>query len=162
MGIGDAGGARLDGWIGRVVKGWTIASDVAAGSSVPLTPIYLAAIRGSGFVGVRPDFTGAPIDDAPSGAYVNPIAFTAPVAGAWGTAGRHSMRGAPQFRADLSVARLFPWGDRRSIEGRVDVTNVLNAVTFASVYTTVGSPQFGFPSVANPMRKILVTIRVRF
>ena len=161
-GIGAAGGARLDGWIGRIVKGWTIASDVTAGSSLPLTPIYLAAIRGSGFVGVRPDFTGAPIDAAPEGAYANASAFTAPVAGAWGTAGRNSMRGAPQFRADLSVARLFAWGDRRSVESRVDVTNVFNVVTFASVYTTVGSPAFGFPSVANPMRKTLLTIRVRF
>jgi hypothetical protein len=44
----------------------------------------------------------------------------------------------------------------------VNATNVLNRVTYAAVNTFVGSPQFGLPTVANPMRKIQASLRVRF
>jgi hypothetical protein len=62
----------------------------------------------------------------------------------------------------MSLARAFAWGDRRTVEWRLDATNVLNRVTFADLHGTVGSPLFGLPSVANPMRRILTSIRVRF
>jgi hypothetical protein len=60
------------------------------------------------------------------------------------------------------VARSFPWGDRATLDWRIDATNVLNAVTYTAVNTVVGSPQFGLPTRANPMRKIQTTIRFRF
>jgi hypothetical protein len=41
-------------------------------------------------------------------------------------------------------------------------TNVLNRVTFATIDTVVTSPQFGLPTVANPMRRIQTSFRVRF
>jgi hypothetical protein len=155
-------GRPIDGWIGAIVRGWTIAGDLSAGSGMPLTPVVLLPIAGTGFVGIRPDLTGADPATAPPGRYANPDAFASPGKGRWGTAGRHSLRGPAQFRFDLSVARAFAWGDRRSVEWRVEATNVLNRVTFADVHMTVGSSLFGLPSSANPMRKILTTMRVRF
>jgi hypothetical protein len=162
VGAGRGAAARLDGWKGALLKGWTIAGDLSAGSGLPLTAIVLVPIPGTGFVGVRPDLTGAPIDDAPPGRYANPAAFAAPASGQWGTAGRHALRGPAEFRFDMSLARAFAWGDRRTVEWRLDATNVLNRVTFADLHGTVGSPLFGLPSVANPMRRILTSIRVRF
>ena len=41
-------------------------------------------------------------------------------------------------------------------------TNVLNRVTYATVNTIAGSPQFGLPTVANPMRKVQASLRLRF
>jgi hypothetical protein len=53
-------------------------------------------------------------------------------------------------------------GDRLNLDWRVDATNVLNQVTFASVNTLVTSPQFGLPDRANDMRKLRTSLRVRF
>jgi hypothetical protein len=156
------GASRLTGWTGALIKGWTVAGDLGAGSGLPFTPVLLVPIPGTGRVGVRPDVTGAPVAATAPGRYANPEAFAPPARGSWGAAGRHSIRGPAQFRFDLGLSRAFAWGDRRSVELRVDATNVLNRVTFANLYTTVGSPLFGFPSVANPMRKILTSLRVRF
>ena len=48
------------------------------------------------------------------------------------------------------------------MDWRLDATNVLNRVTYASVNTIVGSPQFGLPNRANAMRKLQTSLRVRF
>ncbi len=41
------------------------------------------------------------------------------------------------------------------MDWRLDATNVLNRVTYSSLNTIVGSPQFGLPNRANAMRKLL-------
>ena len=111
---------------------------------------------------VRPDATGASIDDAPSGYYANPAAFAPPASGQWGTAGRNSIRGPSQFSLNAGVGRNFAMGSRLNLEWRLDATNVINRVTFASITPIVGNPQFGLPNVANPMRKIQMTARLRY
>ena len=63
---------------------------------------------------------------------------------------------------NAGVTRTFQVGDRVNADWRIDAANVLNRVTFASVNTTVGSPQFGLPNLANPMRKIQMSLRFRF
>lgn len=40
--------------------------------------------------------------------------------------------------------------------------NVLNRVTFAAVNTIVGNAQFGQATLANPMRTLQMTVRLRF
>jgi hypothetical protein len=155
------GSATLAGWRGALLRGWTIAGDLAAGSGLPFTPVLLVPIPGTGSVGIRPDVVGA-VEDIPEDGYANPNAFAAPSEGRWGNAGRNSLRGPAQFRFDISLSRAFALGDRRSLEWRLDAANVLNRVTFADIYTTVGSPLFGRPIVANPMRKLLTSLRVRF
>ena len=77
-------------------------------------------------------------------------------------AGRNSIRGPAQFALNAGVGRTFLWGDRLNLDWRVDATNVLNRVTYAGVNTILGSPQFGLPNVANPMRKLQTTLRLRF
>jgi hypothetical protein len=149
------------GWLAAALGGWTIAGDLNAASGRPLTPVVLVRIPGTGFVGIRPDLTGVGAAGR-DGRYADPDAFAPPADGHWGNAPRHSVRGPAQFRLDLSIARPFAWGDRRSIEWRIDVSNVLDRVTFSDVHMTVGSPLFGRPSAANSMRKIVTAVRVRF
>jgi hypothetical protein len=52
--------------------------------------------------------------------------------------------------------------DRWNLDLRVDSTNTLNHVTYASWNTTFGSPLFGLPVAANPMRSLNTTLRLRF
>jgi hypothetical protein len=161
-GVGAAGGTLVDGVWGTLFKDWTIGSQLTAASGLPFTPVSFVAVAGTGFVGVRPRLTGAPLEAAAPGYYANAAAYAAPLPGAWGNAGRNSIRGPRQFALDLSVSRVFRLRGRLNLEGRLAATNVLNRVTFATSNTVITSPQFGLPTVANPMRRLQTTLRLRF
>jgi len=127
-----------------------------------VTPYYLTTTPGTGFTGaIRASLTGAS-SDAPAGYYLNPAAYTTPESGEWGDAGRNSARGAPQFGVNAGITRTFQWSSRLNMDFRIDASNVLNTVTYSSVNTLVGSPQFGLPSFANQMRRVQTSLRMRF
>ena len=111
---------------------------------------------------IRPDYTGAPLYAAPSGLFLNPAAYTAPLAGQWGNAGRDSIIGPAQFTLNTSLGRTFRLNGRFNLDLRVDSTNFLNHATFTSWNTTVNSAQFGLPTAANAMRSLQTTLRLRF
>lgn len=162
-GAGVKGGVLMSGWRGVAFKEWTITSQVNAGTGTPLTPVYPAAVTGTGVTGsIRPDYTGAPLFSPPPGLFLNPASYRKPAAGQWGNAGRNSIEGPGQFTLGASVARSFPLHDRISMDVRIDAMNALNHVTFPNWNTTVTSGQFGLPVQANPMRSVQVTMRVRF
>jgi hypothetical protein len=119
-GMGVGGGALLSGWKGRLFKEWTFGTQITAGSGFPLTPIYLAAVSGTGVTGsIRPDSTGASVYAAPPGFFLNPAAYTAPAPGRWGNAGRNSIIGPAQFALNASMGRTFRLGDRVILDLRV-------------------------------------------
>jgi hypothetical protein len=157
-GMGVRGGTLLRGWEGALFKGWTFVTQITAGTGLPLTPIYVAAVKGTGVTGsIRPDYTGAPVYAAPSGRFLNPAAYAAPAPGHWGNAGRNSITGPDQFVMNASMARSFD-----TFDVRIDSTNPLNHVTFPSWNATVTSGQFGLPNSANAMRSLQATLRWRF
>lgn len=162
-GMGVAGGMLLTGWKGALLKEWTFATQVTAGSGLPQTPVYLAPVQGTGITGtIRPDYTGQPLYASPAGFYLNPAAYTAPLPGQWGNAGRNSITGPAQFTLNASLGRTFRVGDRFNLDFRVDSTNALNHVTFTAWNTTIDNTQFGLPAAANAMRSLQTTLRLRF
>jgi len=162
-GMGVGGGTLLSGWKGALFKEWTIVSQINAGSGLPLTPVYVTPVRGTGVTGsIRPDYAGAPVHAAPPGFFLNPAAYTAPATGRWGNAGRNTITGPAQFTLIAGLGRTFRVSDRLSADLRVDATNALNHVTFPSWNTIVNSTQFGLPNIANPMRSVETTFRLRF
>jgi hypothetical protein len=161
-GVGVGGGGLLTGWKGKLVNGWMFTSQFTAGSGLPLTPVYLTSAAGTGITGtIRASLIARP-GKPPEGFYFDPTAFAAPASGEWGTAGRNSLRGPAQFNFDSGIARTFRFGKRLNMDWRIDGLNILNRVTYAGVNVLVGSPQFGLPNRANPMRKIRSTLRLRF
>ncbi len=67
-GMGLGGGTLLNGWKAALFKEWTFGAQITAGTGLPLTPIFLAAVDGTGVTGsIRPDYTGAPLYAAPRG-----------------------------------------------------------------------------------------------
>lgn len=162
-GMGMHGGTLLSGWKGALFKEWTVAGQVNAGTGLPLTPVYLDAVPGTGVTGpIRPEYTGAPLYAAPPGLHLNPAAFTAPPAGEWGNAGRNTITGPAQFSLNASLGRTFRVSDRLNLDLRVDATNALNHVNYTSWNTTVNNAQFGLPVSANQMRSMQTTLRLRF
>ncbi len=142
---------------------WTAATQINAASGAPQTPVYLAAVSGTGVTGsIRPDYTGAPLYAAPRGLSLNPDAFTAPAFGHWGNAGRNTITGPSQFNLAASLGRVFRLRDRISLDFRVDAANALNHVSYTSWYATINSSQFGLPVSANAMRSVQTTVRARF
>jgi hypothetical protein len=161
-GVGVTGGTLVDtGW-GRLFKDWTMAAQLSTGSGFPLTPVFFAAVPGTGYVGVRPRLTGVSPDPMVSGSYANAGAYAAPLPGTWGDAARNSIRGPAPFSLDASLARVFRVSGRVNAEWRVAAANLLNRVTFSTIETVVTNPQFGRPTLANPMRTLRMTLRLRF
>jgi len=161
----------MGGWRGKLLKRWTVLGQIAAGSGLPQTPIYLAAVAGTGVTGsIRPNLTGASVYDAPTGFHLNAAAYTAPLSGQWGDAGRNSITGPGQFTFNASLQRTFRLKDRYNFDLRVDSTNLLNHVVFTAWNTTLNpgpnpalsSPLFGIPAAANAMRSLQTTMRLRF
>jgi len=162
-GMGLRGETLLSGRKGVLFKEWTLLTQITAGSGLPETPIYLAAVPGTGVTGsLRPDYTGAPLYAAPSGLFLNPAAYAAPPAGQWGNAGRDSIIGPAQFAWNASLGRTFRQRGRLNLDFRIDSTNFLNHPTFVGWNSTISSAQFGLPIAANAMRSLQATMRLRF
>jgi hypothetical protein len=133
------------------------------GSGLPETPIYLAAVPGTGVTGtIRPYYTGAPLDSALSGSFINPAAYAPPAPGQWGNAGRDSITGPAQFTLNASLGRTFRLNEGINLDLRADSTNAPNHVSFTAWNTTINSAQFGLPVGANAMRKVQFTLRLKF
>jgi hypothetical protein len=162
-GMGARGGTLLSGRKGAFLKEWTFATLITVGTGLPLNPVYLAAVPGTGITGtIRPDYTGAPLYHGPPGLALNPAAFAAPVAGEWGNAGRNIITGPGQFTLNATLGRTFRLRDRLNLDLRFDSTNALNHPTFTSWNAIVNNAQFGLPVNANATRRIQTMLRLRF
>ena len=162
-GMGLGGRTLMGGWQALLFKEWTFVTQINAGSGLPETPIFLAAVPGTGVTGtIRPDPTGAPIYSAPPGLFLNPAAYAPPSHGLWGRAGRNSIIGPGEFNLNASLGRTFRLHDRLNLDFRFDATNALNHVTFPSWISIINNSQFGLPAGANPMRSMQATLRLRF
>jgi trimeric autotransporter adhesin len=162
-GEGLGGGTLMSGWPGRLLKEWTVVATAVVGTGLPETPVYLAAVPGTGYSGtIRPNPTGAPISTSRGSQHLNPAAYTAPPLGQWGTAGRNSITGPSQFSLDSSLARTFRPSGRFYFDFKVAATNMLNHPVFTGWNTTVNSTQFGLPLDPNPMRSVETSLRLRF
>jgi trimeric autotransporter adhesin len=162
-GEGLGGHTLMSGWRGRLLKEWTLTTNINAGTGFPETPIFPAAVPGTGFnCCIRPDLTGASIYSAGAGRHVNAAAYTAPPAGQWGTAGRDSITGPGQFTLDSALARTFRPHGKLYLDLRVSATNLLNHPEFTSWDTVVENAQFGLPASAGAMRSLQTVLRVRF
>jgi hypothetical protein len=162
-GEGLGGGTLMSGWPGRLLKEWTMVGTTVIGTGLPETPVYLAAVPGTGFTGtIRPNPTGAPVSISNANQHLNPAAYGAPLLGQWGTAGRNSITGPSQVTLDTSVSRTFRPTARFFLDFKVAATNMLNHPVFTGWNTTVNSTQFGLPLNADAMRSLETSLRLRF
>jgi len=178
-GMGLGGNTLLGGWRGRILKEWTIAADLSAGSGLPETPVFLAPVNGTGFSGsIRPDRTSAPLYSVSSGHFLNAAAFAAPAPGQWGNAGRNSIIGPGTFTFNTSFSRTFRISKRLNLDVRLNSENLLNHAVFTQYNTVINpapsavlsaatnkvnsSPLFGLPVAAGAMRSQQITARLRF
>ena len=103
---------------------------------------------------------GLPVEAA--GLLFNTAAFSAPLAGFWGNAGRNTIPGPTTFSLNGSLGRIFRFGERRSADLQLQAQNLLNHVTITNWGTVLGSTNYGLATSAAAMRKISVNLRFRF
>jgi trimeric autotransporter adhesin len=130
-----------------------------------LTPLTTLAVPGTGYTSiVRGNYTGAPVYQSPgTNIFLNPLAFTTPTSG-YGNARRNSIEGPDQFSLSASMNRNFRFHDRYNLSAQIDASNALNHVVYRSYNTTVSpaNQQFGAAQSPNTMRKVQLTLRMRF
>ena len=162
-GEGLHGGTLLGGWRGRALKEWTLLGTLSFGTGLPETPLYSAAVPGTGFSNIiRPNLTGAPIYSSSANTHLSAAAFSAPTNGQWGTAGRNSINGPNPFSFDSSLGRTFrPYG-KTSLDVQLISTNTFNRASFSSWNSNVLSAQFGEPASAGAMRSLQIKTNLRF
>jgi hypothetical protein len=162
-GMGKGGGTLLSGWRGRAFKEWTVLTQITAGSGLPETPVYLAAVPGTGDTGsIRPDRTSASLYTAANGSFLNGAAYVAPASGQWGNVGRNSIRGPATFTMNSALARTLRIRGNYSMDIRLEANNVFNHATFTGWNTITNSTTFGLPASVNAMRNVQLSGRFRF
>jgi hypothetical protein len=174
-GMGMGGRTLMSGWRGRLLKEWTLTSQITSGTGLPETPIFLEAVPGTGTTNtIRPNLNGASVYGALAGYHLNAAAFSAPAPGAWGLVRRDSITGPNQFTLNGSMSRTLRLRNPFNLDVRIDATNLLNHGVFTAWNTALNwpssgqadssllSPTFGSPVAANPMRSLQVTARLRF
>ncbi len=170
-GMGLGGRTLLSGWRGKLYKEWTFVNTVTYGTGLPQTVFINEEVPGTGITGtLRPNSTGAPLYNAPNGAFVNLAAFALPASGQFGNVGRNTITGPAQFSLNASLARSFHLKDRYSLSLEFDANNLLNHVTYTNWFTNISAlgvdpafnPAFGTAAGTNQMRTIKTIARLRF
>lgn len=148
-----------------LIRDWQTSGSITIRSGSPFTATVLgnrSDAGGSGAVGsARADATGLPVTLADD--FFNPAAFSVPLPGFYGNAARNTIPGPTLFAMNMSVGRTIRFGEtRRSMDLRVEASNVLNNVTITRIGTTVNSLNYGLALDAASMRSISLNLRFRF
>lgn len=133
-----------------VANGWELAPlvhilsgapiNITDGTDISLTdmghdrPNQIAGVSPIKYATIRSGSTEA------DRSYLNPAAFTYATvpAGAYGNVGRNSVNGPMFFQFYSQISRIFPIGEKLSLDARLEAFNVLN------------HPNFAIPNSTNP------------
>jgi len=80
----------------------------------------------------------------------------------YGDAGRDIIEGPSQFTFNSAINKTITMRESRSLELRLQATNILNTPYFSSINTTVNSLTFGQVTSVSNMRRITMLLRFRF
>jgi hypothetical protein len=163
--VGVHGMLRNGGWKTTALAGWTLNGTVGVTPGTPLTAYVSGNLANTGGLAgggnIRAQATGLPIDSG-SG-YFNLAAFTTPVSGQFGDAGRDTIPGLFQVSVNGALNRAFRLGEsRRQLQLRLSANNALNHVTITGIGTTVNSATYGLPTSASATRSVTLLMRFNF
>jgi len=151
----------------RLFDNWRVSGNYTWQSGTPLTPLVRAsaadAARGTSGT-LRADYDGGSITipNPTIAEFFNTGAFTVPLAGTFGSAGRNIITGPGTRQLNAQVARDLRYGRSHAVTLAVSATNLLNDVNFAAVDTYVNSPTFGQVLSVRPLRSMQLNIRFRY
>jgi hypothetical protein len=164
--VGVRGLLRNGGWKTQLLKSWNMSGSFNATTGTPLTAKVSGNLANTGGLAgggsLRAEATGLPIH-APGDSYFNTLAFTTPVSGQFGNAGRSTIPGLFRTSVNASLNRSFRFGEsRRTLTFTANATNVFNHMTITGIGTTVNSTGYGLPTAASAPRGISLNSRFSF
>jgi hypothetical protein len=125
------------GWARAIFGGWTLNGLATARSGLPVnvTLSRSAATTPYGYnTNQRPNLVPGVSLTPPGGStptqWINPAAFSVPLPGTFGDAGRNIGRGPGMNQLDLGLAKRAALGERASLQFRWEVFNVLNRAQY--------------------------------
>ncbi len=163
--VGIHGILRNGGWKTTALSGWTMSGNIGVSSGNPLTAYVSGALANTGGLAgsgnIRAQATGLPIES--SSGFFNTAAFTLPVAGQFGDAGRDTIPGPYQISLNSSLNRAFRFGEsRRQFQLRISANNALNHVVVTGFGTTVNASSYGLATSASGTRTVSLLLRFNF
>jgi hypothetical protein len=130
-----------------ILGGWQINNLFQTHSGTPFTPNSSAdqANTGQALNYEHLNLVGSPgLGHRSASEWFNTAAFAEPAFGTFGTTGRNFLRGPAYWDLDSSVFRLFPVGEGRQFEFRVEAFNLFNNVNLDLPDATINDgPAFG-------------------
>jgi hypothetical protein len=161
---GARGFLRGKGMTRKLLEGWQLSGNFNATSGTPLTARVSGNLANTGgtaaFGSGRAQASGSSIDGDP---YFNLAAFTLPLAGRYGNAGRNTIPGLFRTSLSASFGRAFRFAEtRRQLQLRISANNAFNHVTITNIGTTVNSSTYGLPTAASQTRTVNLNLRFNF
>jgi hypothetical protein len=162
-------GRTHNGFVDAVIAGWSISNIFTFQSGRPFSAYLNSDNENIGSVGGRfpqyPMLVGDPdaIDKRTPARWFNTAAFAIPPLYTRGNAGRNIMRTDSLINDDVSIAKRWMFGERRSFELRGEFFNVANHANFGYPGVFVGTAQFGaISNTLNPGRQVQLGAKLHF
>ncbi|HTZ32175.1 MAG TPA: TonB-dependent receptor [Methylomirabilota bacterium] len=174
--FGDGRRFLTKGTLSHIVGGWQWSGDFTIASGLYFTPRVLGAsvditrgVSGSQRANVVAG-QSISIGNPTTAEWFNTGAFCAPGPGCvspsggttYGDAGRNIIEGPAQFTFDMALNKTITIKETRSLELRLQATNIFNTPYFSGLNTTVNSLQFGEITGVASMRRMTMVARFRF
>jgi hypothetical protein len=132
---------------------WRFSFSLIVQSGTDISPVTVVDYSGSGNgLTARPSLVpGVDPYCQPKGrnCWLNPLAFEAPAPYTFGNLKNNSLFGPGSILANTALSRLFPIGERQSVEFRWEVFNVPNHANLYAPNGALVTPSFGQPTPAS-------------
>lgn len=163
--------------LNHLVGGWELAGVLTSRSGLPFTPTINGDVANTGVSGQRPQVVGTPlIVGTPTCWFyisANPAcvaqapnatnAFAAPATYTYGNGGRNILKADKLVQLDLTVMKNFRFDEKRGLEFRAEMFNILNHPVFAAPSTAINSSSGAqVTSTLNSARVIQLALKLRF
>jgi hypothetical protein len=170
-------GAGQKTWWAQGIKGWRIAGIATIRSGLPYTPVWGTDVANTGVSNQRPKLVAPPqtvgnvacwyyVAANPSCVALDPggvTAFVSPAQYTYGNSGRNILRAQALQQWNLSIQRIFSFGEVRRLEFRGELFNAFNHPTFSAPNATVNSSSGGqITSTVNAARVIQLALKLYF
>ena len=135
----------------RVVSDWQVSAIVSAQTGLPFSPQLGFNPTNDGDTrnpirpSLNPAFTGNVVLGNPS-KYFDPAAFTVPLNGTYGNAGRDILEGPGLTDIDISASKRIPVSERINLQFRAEIFNLLNHPNFNTPNPIIFTAATGGPS----------------
>jgi hypothetical protein len=139
--------SNVGGLGGKLIDGWQFASLAIVHSGIADTVFIGTNPYGNGnFTNQRPNVVPG-VSQYPANQtinnWLNPAAFSVPVAGTFGNLGRNTIYGPGFAQVDASLIKETPISESTHLEFRAEVYNFVNHPNFGQPNTTFGTAAFG-------------------